>query len=242
MELNGRAALVTGAGRRVGRAIALALAREGADLAIHYGRSAEAAAHVADEIRRLGRRAETFQADLADPAQIARLFAQVGQVFGLLDVLVNSAAVYDRTPIDTLTAEEWDREMALNARAPALCIRHALPLMASGGAIVNITDVSAEVAMPGYPAYCASKAALLAVTRSAAKALARRGIRVNAVAPGVASWQEGATEEQKRVVLAHIPLGRAGTPEDVAESVVFLCRQEYVTGQTLHVDGGWHMG
>ncbi len=250
MELAGKIALVTGGAVRVGRAIALALAREGANMAVHYGRSEDAARAVKTEIEAMaraeegggkGRRAEVFQANLADPRQIERLLAAVGEAFGRLDVLVNCAAVYDRTPLETLTADQWDAEFTVNARAPALCIRHALPLMAGGGAIVNITDISAEKAWPGYPAYCASKAALVALTKSAAKALAPRGIRVNSVAPGVAAWPAGVTESDPhaRKVLAQVPMGRAGTPEDIAAAVVFLAKSDYITGQNLRVDGGW---
>ena len=242
MELAGRIALVTGAAKRVGRAIALALAEAGADIALHYRGSAQEARGTADEIRALGRRAELFQADLTRPDEIAGMFAAVGAAFGRLDVLVNNAAVYIRTPIETLTADQWDSQMAVNARAAALCIRHALPLMPDGGAIVNIADISGEKTFPGYPAYSASKAALLALTKSCAKALAGRNIRVNAVSPGIVEWHEGLTEEQKEEVLAHIPMRRIGSPADVAAAVVFLAKHDYITAQVLRVDGGWHMG
>jgi len=241
MELDGKIALVTGAGRGLGRAIALELAGAGADVALHHRSSAEGAREAASEIAALRRRAEVFGADLSDPAQIAGLFAAVARAFGRLDVLVNNAGVYSRTPIDTLTAEQWDAQFAVNARAPALCIRYAAGLMPeAGGAIVNIADIAAEKAWAGYPAYCASKAAMLALTKSAAKALAPR-IRVNAVSPGAALWADGMSEEQKRAVLAQVPMGRPGSPEDVARAVVFLARQDYITAQNLRVDGGWHM-
>jgi NAD(P)-dependent dehydrogenase (short-subunit alcohol dehydrogenase family) len=242
VELNGKIVLVTGAAKRLGRAIALALARAGADVAVHYRSSAEEARQAADEIRSIGRRAELFQADLAQPGEIAAMFAAVGEAFGRLDVLVNSAAVYDRTPIGALTADQWDRQIAVNARAPALCIRYAVELMPDGGAIVNITDAGAEKAFPGYPAYCASKAALLSLTKSAAKALGGRNIRVNAVAPGLIEWPEGISEQQKRQVLSQVPMKRPGRPADVAAAVVFLAGHDYITGQALRVDGGWHMG
>ena len=242
MELKGKAALVTGAARRVGRAIALAMARAGADIAVHYNRSEAQARAAAEEIRALGVAAEVIQADLAEPEQIESMFSAVGERFGRLDVLVNNAAVFDRTPIETLTAEQWDAEMAVNARAAALCIRWAVPLMSDGGAIINITDVAAEKGWAGFPAYCASKAALLALTRSAAIALAGRNIRVNAVAPGVVEWHEATTEDRKKDLLARVPLRRAGSADDVAAAVVFLARHDYMTGQNLRVDGGWNMG
>ena len=243
MELTGKVALVTGSAKRVGRAIIEAIAAAGADVAIHYSRSGDAAAELAWEIRdTTGRRAERFQADLADPDQIQHLFQQIGAAYGRLDVLVNCAAVYNHTPIDTLTAEQWDSELAVNARAPALCIRHALPLMTDGGAIVNITDIAAEKGWGGYPAYCASKAALQALTKSAAKALAKRNIRVNAVAPGAIMWEEDRSEDDQKRVLAQVPLKRTGGPADIAQAVLYFIGNDYVTAQTLRVDGGWHMG
>ncbi|HDZ19918.1 hypothetical protein LCGC14_0094970 [marine sediment metagenome] len=241
MELHGKIAVVTGAARRLGRAIATGLADAGADVAVHYHRSARAADETVQAVRRAGGRSEAFQADLADPADIERLFEAIAQTFSHVDVLVNSAATYNRTPIDSLTAAQWDAELAVNARAPALCIRYALPLMPDGGAIVNITDIAAERTWPGFPAYCASKAALAALTGSSAKALAGRKICVNAVAPGAILWQDDCTEQQKQNVLKQVPLPRAGTPEDIAAAVVFLVRNDYITGQTLRVDGGWCM-
>ncbi len=242
MDLTNKTALVTGAGKRLGKAIALALANCGMDVAVHYGSSAADAEAVAQEIRARGRKAAIFQADLAQPAAIEALFARVAETFPTLHVLVNSAGVYDRTPIATLTAEQWDRELDINARAAALCIRWALPRMTAGGAIVNITDIAASKAFASYPAYCASKAALEALTKSTAKAVARQHICVNAVAPGVAIWQEGVGPEYQKKVLDQIPMGRSGCPEDIASAVVFLARQDYITGQSLRVDGGWHMG
>jgi len=238
MELAGKVALVTGAARRLGRGIALALGRSGADVIVHYGRSQGQAEAVVEQLRALSVRSEALQADLAKPEQIEKMFAAAGERFGRLDVLVNNAAVFQATPIEALTAEQWDTELAVNARAPALCIRHAAALMPDGGAIVNITDIGAERPWPTHPAYCASKAALTALTKSAAKALAARNIRVNAVAPGAILWPEGLPERTRRRLLAQVPLKRAGSVEDIASAVVFLARNDYVTGQTLNVDGG----
>ncbi len=219
----------------------LALAQAGADIALHYGQSQAEARETGEQVRALGRRVELFQADLTSPDRIADLFAGIAERFGRLDVLVNNAAVYHRTPLATLTAEQWDAEMAVNARAPALCIRHAVPLLTDGGAVVNIADVGAEKGWAGFPAYCASKAALLALTKSASRALAPRGIRVNAISPGVAAWQEGLGDKEKQSVLAQVPMKRTGTPADVAAAALFVIRNEYITGQNLRVDGGWHM-
>lgn len=239
MDLTGRTALVTGAARRVGRSIALALARGGADVAVHYNRSAAEAESLAAEIRRLGRRAECFPADLADPLAIEALFAALANAMPPLHVLVNNASTYPRTPLESLSAEQWDAVLAVNARAPALCIRHAAAIMADGGSIVNITDSGAQAGWAGYPAYCASKAALESLTRSAARALAGRNIRVNAVGPGVVAWEDQTDEAVRATVLAHVPMKRPGTPEDIAAAVVFLAQSDYVTAQILRVDGGW---
>lgn len=236
MNLSGKIALVTGAARRIGRAIALALVHAGADVVVHYNRSQ------ADAEATAGCCSIPIQADLSKPEEIEAMFAAVGEKFDRLDVLVNNAAVFARTPIETLSAEQWDAQMNINARAPALCIAHAVPLMPDGGAIVNITDIAAEAGWAGYPAYCASKAALLALTKSAAKALAGKNIRVNAVAPGAILWGEGISEEEKQAVLDKIPLKRLGCPGDIAAAVVFLAGHDYITGQTIRIAGGWYMG
>jgi len=240
MELAGKTALVTGAARRVGRAIALALAESGTDVIVHCNRSTDAGEATASDIRALGLQAMVARADLSEPDQIEAMFAPIER----LDVLVNSAAVFERTPLDHLTADQWDGQFAVNARAAALCIRWAIPLLRSAGegAIVNITDIAAEKAWAGYPAYCASKAALLALTKNAARALAGENIRVNAVAPGVALWADDQDKAEAQAVLDQVPLKRAGSPEDIAAAVVFLAGHDYITGQTLRVDGGWHMG
>ncbi len=225
----------------MGRTIALALAGEGCDVAVHFHRSTDQARQTVEQIRAAGRRAELFHADLTAPTQIAAMFEDVEKCFGRLDILVNNAAVYHPTPIASLTAEQWDTELAVNARAPALCIRHAAERMAEGGVIINIVDIAAEKARASYLAYCASKAALLAVTKSAAKALAPN-IRVNAVSPGAALWAEDSTSQECQKVLSQIPMRRLGCPADIAAAVVFLARADYITGQNLRVDGGWHTG
>ncbi|MDP6542685.1 MAG: SDR family oxidoreductase [Phycisphaerae bacterium] len=245
MDLNGKLALVTGAAKRVGRSIALSLAGAGADVIVHYNRSEDDARATAAAIADIGRRAELIAADLAQPDQIETMFARIAEMFGdthrPLGVLVNNASVYHRTPIAGLTAEAWDRAQAVNARGPALCIRHAIALMHPGAAIVNITDISAEDPRAALGAYCASKAALLAITKSAAKALAP-DIRVNAVAPGAILWEDDISEAEIQRVLDQVPMKRTGRPEDIAAAVIFLCQNEYITAQTLRVDGGWYTG
>ena len=242
MEIRGKIALVTGSAKRVGKAIALALAGRGAHIVVHYNTSTVQAEEVAAQIRLLGVEAVPIQADLADPVQVDALFEAVTDHFGRLDVLVNSASVYDPTPIESLSAEQWDRQFDTNARGPALCIRHAFPLMREhGGAIVNLCDISAARPYASYLAYCASKAALLAVTVAAAKGLAQYRIRVNSVSPGIAMWQEGASEATKASILRQVPLGRPGSGEEVAQAALFLIAHDYITGEDIHVDGGWHL-
>jgi NAD(P)-dependent dehydrogenase (short-subunit alcohol dehydrogenase family) len=239
MDLHGKVALVTGSAKRVGKSVALELAAAGCNVAVHYNRSAEAAEQTVSEITNLGVACQAFPKNLAIIDEIPQLFREIREVFGRLDILVNNAAVYHRTPWQNLTAEQFDREMAVNARAPAMCIRHALDLM-TDGAIINIVDIAADKPRAGFPAYCASKAALLALTGSAARALAPR-IRVNAVSPGVALWPESAEENREQQVLSQVAMGRAGAPQDVAKAVAFLARHDYMTGQNLRVDGGWCM-
>jgi NAD(P)-dependent dehydrogenase (short-subunit alcohol dehydrogenase family) len=240
MDIKGKLALVTGSAKRVGRGIVLALAAEGADVIVHYRSSRDAAERTAGEARQHGVQAVTMRADLADPVQIERLFGEIRSRFGRLDILINNAAVYDPTPIQTLTAEQWDRQMQTNVRGPALCTRHAAELMQGrGGVIVNLTDIAATRPRGDWHAYCASKAALLALTKSTAKALAGEKIRVNCVSPGVAAWPEDMDPLLKQKILRQIPLGRPGTPEDIAQAVLFLVKHDYVTGEELRIDGGW---
>jgi pteridine reductase len=249
MRLENTVALVTGAAHRVGKGIALALAREGAHIVIHYGRSADAAADTADELAALGVETLLAQADLADPAQIGALFDAVEKRFGRLDVLVNSAASFERQPFDAIGVEDWDRVLAVNLRAPFLCTQRAAHLMRATprpegetAAIVNISDLSGVFPWHGYTQHGVSKAGLLHLTRIAARELGPE-IRVNAILPGAIlpppgmdpdgeAWQAG---------LRRLPLARAGHPGQVGDAVVFLAQAEYTTGAALTVDGGEHL-
>jgi pteridine reductase len=231
-------ALVTGSGRRLGAALARALAGDGFDLAVHHHVSAEGAAATQDAVRQAGRRAETFGADLRDPAQVARLFEEVGERFGRLDCLVNSAAIFPLAPWPELTLETWSEVLAVNLTAPFLCTKAAEPLLraAGGGHVVNVVDLGAFEAWVDRPANGVAKAGLLKLTQSLARALAPE-ILVNAVAPGTievpAEPAPYPLPSPKR-----LPLKRWGTPEDVAAAVLFLTRTRYVTGQCIVVDGG----
>ncbi len=230
-------ALVTGAGRRVGRAIALELAGRGFDVAVHCLRSVDAANQTAARIRDLGRNAVVLRADLADGESAGGLPARCREALGGLDVLVNNAAVFEPTG-ESFDLARWNRTLAINLTAPALLAFHAAPLMTEGGCIVNIGDIAADRPWPSYAVYCVSKAGLTALTKSLAAALAPR-IRVNGVAPGVADWPQDYDEEKRQRITARIPAGRPGTPEEVAAAVRFLAEDAtYVTGVVLAVDGG----
>lgn len=240
MDPQGRVALVTGSGRRVGRAIALGLARAGARVAVHHHASRVGADETVAEIERAGGEARAFQADLRDPHAPARLVDAVARDFGGLDVLVNSAAVMERTPIGTVTADAWDAMMALNLRAPFLAAQAAAAHMGAGGCIVNIADLAAFESWPAYVPHSISKAGVVHMTRALARALAP-AVRVNAVAPGAVllpdEWDEAAAARLR----ATTPLGRLGDASDVVDAVLFLVRADYVTGDTIVVDGGRHV-
>lgn len=239
MELRGRVALVTGAARRLGRAIAGALADAGASIAIHHHSSPDHAAEAADELRAPGVRAEAFQADLRDTTEIERLFAEVEAAFGRIDILVNNAARFERRPALEISVEEWDRVLNLNLRAPFFCAQRAARLMqaAGGGKILNIADVGAFQPWPGYAHHSISKAGLVMMTRVLARALAP-DIQVNAIAPGPVMPQEDLSPEERRELAEMTALKRLGTPDDVAKTVLFLVRSDYITGETVIVDGG----
>ena len=235
-----RTALVTGAARRVGRAIALELARAGCDVAVHCWRSMKEAEQVADEIRALGRRAIVVSADLLDMDAPARIVDEVVRGLGRLDVLVNNASVFEKTPLDEADASTWDRVLRINVVAPALLSRAAAPVMRSAGAgcIINLTDILADRPIARYGPYCASKAAFTNLTRMLALELAPE-ITVNAIAPGIAVFPDDYDEEIRKRLTAKVPLQRTGSPEEIAALVRFLITQgNYITGQIIAVDGG----
>lgn len=222
-----RVALVTGAGVRVGAAIARHLGRHGYRVAGHY---------LTHRPRGL---AAALQADLSTPEGPAALARAFRAAFDRLDLLVNGAAGFDERSLAATDAAAWDAQLDLNARAPLLLTRALAPLLRRcGGSVVNVADVGGGlVAWRGFAAYCASKAALVRLTECLALELAPR-VRVNAVAPGTVLWPEAYPAARRRRLAARIPLGRAGTPEDVAAAVRFLAEAPYVTGVVLPVDGG----
>jgi pteridine reductase len=239
MGLNGRVALVTGSARRLGRSIAGALAEAGCAIVIHHHASSAEAGDAVRECQAHGVDAEAFQADLGDPSQIDRLFAQLESSFGRLDILVNNAAIFAGAPATQITPEEWNRVLNLNLRAPFFCSQHAARLMkrTGAGSIVNIADVAAFQAWPGYAHYCVSKAGLVMATRVLARALAPE-VRVNAVAPGPVLPPDDASAAERERLAELTALKRLGRPEDVVQAVLFLVGSSYITGETIVVDGG----
>ena len=236
MDINGKVALITGSAKRIGRAIALELARRGARIAVHYRSSKAEALEVADAA------GAVFQADLTDDSAVAKMFTDVQAKFGGLDILVNSASVFAPATADEATPEHWDSQMDTNAKAPFFLAQGAARLMRARGAgkIVNIADVAGEVIWPAYLPYSVSKAALIAVNRGLAKAYAPQ-IQVNAIAPGPVLFPEHYTEEQKKAAVERTLLKREGSPQDIVNAVVFLIENDYITGEVIHVDGGRHI-
>lgn len=238
MDLAGRVALVTGGAHRVGRALTLALAHAGMRLAIHYNNADDEAAVLVRELAALDHDAHAFGADLSRADAPRQLIAAVTARFGQLDLLVNSAAVMRRTPFGDVSVAQWDDMFALNLRAPFFLAQEARPLLiAAKGAIVNIADLAAFETWPAYIPHSITKAGVVQLTRSLAHALAP-DVRVNAVAPGPVLLPEGWPKEAAQHLVDTTPLHRIGRPDDVAGAVLYLARADYVTGETLIVDGG----
>ncbi|MGD8375874.1 MAG: SDR family oxidoreductase [Acidobacteriota bacterium] len=243
MDLHGRKVLVTGAARRVGREIALAMARRGADLLVHYRSSAADAERTADEARSQGAMVVTLQADLSTAAGVAAMAREAIAAFGRVDVLVNNASIYKPTPMDGLDEGAWDEHMDINLKAPFLCaLRLGRSMSRQGeGKIINLVDLAGERPYPGFLPYCVSKAGLIALTRGLALELAPK-VQVNGISPGPVLDPEGFSREEIRAVPMKTPLRRMGSPGDVAAAAVFLVEgSDYITGSILPVDGGWQL-
>ncbi len=239
MELAGRAALVTGAGQRVGQAIAVGLAAAGCDVAIHYHGSRVGAEETAGQVRAAGRRAVVLQADLRDAARARQLGPEAAkELGGRLDILVNSAAVMVRQPLAEITPESWDETMDLNLRAAFFVAQGAVPLLrAASGRIINIADLAGLEPWPKYIQHCVSKAGIVMLTRTLAAALAPE-VTVNAIAPGAVLLPEEWDDAARDRIIAGTPLGRLGSPADVVGAALYLLENDYVTGTVLVVDGG----
>jgi NAD(P)-dependent dehydrogenase (short-subunit alcohol dehydrogenase family) len=237
-SLEKKVALVTGAGKRIGRSIALRLAEEGADVIVNYRNSESEAAEVVAQVKAMGRRALAIQADVAKRADVTKMFASVEREFGRLDILVNNAAKFSSVKFEELTEEQWDSMLDTNLKSQFLCCQAAAPLLRRGGhgRIVNFASLGGLLAWPSYTHYCVSKAGVIMLMRCLAKSLAP-DITVNAIAPGTISF-EGDAPEIAESFIRLAPLRRTGTAKDIDDAVLFLVQSDFITGQVLVVDGG----
>lgn len=245
MELTGRVAVITGA-KRIGAVVATALAKAGADIVLVYRHSRPEADEAAAAVRALGRRSAVVQADVSDPADSIRVVESAVAEFGRLDVLVNMASLYVARPFDELTAADWDRQLAVDLRAAFLMAKAAVPVMQRQGAgrIVNFSDWIAASGRPryaGYLPYYVAKAGVIALTEALALEVAKDQILVNAVAPGPIVAPPGTSDAERQAVVRATPLGRWGGESEIAKAVLFLVQSDFVTGETIRVDGGRHL-
>ncbi|NOU93470.1 3-oxoacyl-[acyl-carrier-protein] reductase [Paenibacillus sp. LMG 31456] len=245
--LAGKAALVTGASRGIGRAIALSLAEAGADVAVNYAGSEAAAAEVVSLIEAMGRKAIKIKADVSSSQEVEDMFKVVLETFGKLDILVNNAGITRDNLIMRMKEDEFDQVIATNLKGVFNCVKAATrPMMKQrSGRIINISSVVGTLGNPGQINYVAAKAGVIGMTKAAAKELSSRGITVNAVAPGFieTDMTDKLSEDMRAQLLQQIPLARLGQPEDIAKAVRFLASEDasYMTGQTIHIDGGMYM-
>jgi NAD(P)-dependent dehydrogenase (short-subunit alcohol dehydrogenase family) len=245
MELEGRVSLITG-GKRIGAVVATELARAGSDVALVYRASRDEAEETARLVEAHGRRAMVVQADLSDPGDCERVVAESVEALGRLDVLVNMASIYRATALDSITLQDWDAQMALDLRSTWLCSHAAIPHMrrARGGRIINFADWVARSGRPRYPGYLTyyvAKAGVIALTEALALELSADQILVNAIAPGPIVAPEGTTTEEFAMVERATPLGRWGGEIEIAKAVLALVDSDFITGETIRVDGGRHV-
>jgi len=246
--LEGKVALVTGASRGIGKAIALSLAEAGADVAVNYAGSKQAAEEVVSAIQAMGRKSVALQADVGNVEQADEMVQKVIEHFGKIDILVNNAGITRDNLLMRMKEEEFDQVIHTNLKGVFNCVKAVTrPMMKQrAGRIVNISSVVGSMGNPGQVNYVAAKAGVVGLTKAAARELAPRGITVNAVSPGfiTTDMTDKLNEEQKQAIMQQIPLGTLGKPEHIAGIVKYLVSDEasYITGQNIHVDGGMYMG
>jgi NAD(P)-dependent dehydrogenase (short-subunit alcohol dehydrogenase family) len=245
MHLAGRVSLITG-GRRIGAAVATELARAGSDVGIVYFSSRAEADETAQSVEELGRRAVLLQADLREPEACERVVEDLVEALGRIDILINMASIYRSRPIDEISLGDWDTQLAIDLRSAWLCARAAVPHMRRfrGGRIINFSDWVARSGRPRYPGYLTyyvAKAGVIALTEALALELAVDQILVNAIAPGPIVAPEGTTAEEFATVERATPLGRWGGEAEIAKTVLALIDCDYITGETIRVDGGRHV-
>jgi 3-oxoacyl-[acyl-carrier protein] reductase len=240
-DITGKIALVTGASRGIGRAIAIALAREGADVAINYRSREEQANAVALAIRELGRRSVAMRADVSKRDEVARLIQTVESELGSIGILVNNAGIARPQPLEEITEQDWDELIAVNLTSCFLVTQAVLPAMRARrwGRIINLSSVAAQLGGVVGPHYAASKAGMLGLTHSYAALLAKEGITANAIAPAMVETEMVTSNLRARADL--IPVGRLGNVEEIAAIAVLLAKNGYITGQTISPNGGWYM-
>ena len=238
-RLEGRNALVTGAARRIGRAISLALAREGANVAVHYSGSKREAVELAAELEGLGAQTVALRADLSDPEELAGLVDRAREALGTIEILVNNASIFPSDTLETVDLEGIERNLEINAWAP-LVLTRAFAAQCERGHVINLLDSRVAGFDRTHAAYILSKHVLSAITRATALELAP-GIAVNGIAPGLILPPAGKDEEYVDRLAQTVPLKRRGPPEDIAAAAVFLATSEFITGETIYVDGGRHL-
>ncbi len=240
-DLTGKVALVTGASRGIGQAAAFALAEAGADIAVNYRHREAQALETVRSIERLGRRAIPVRADVSLGTEVADMMALIEADLGQVDILVNNAGIVSAKPLPEISEADWDEMLAVNLKSAFLVIQRVLPGMRARrwGRIINLSSAAAQTGGVTGPHYAASKAGLLGLTHSYARQLFKEGITVNAIAPALIETEM--VTGHLNVTPMMIPVGRFGTPEEVAAVVVLLARDGYITGQTINVNGGWYM-
>jgi NAD(P)-dependent dehydrogenase (short-subunit alcohol dehydrogenase family) len=247
-DLTGKKALVTGGSRGIGQGIALCLAKQGADVAINYHSRAQEAEVVVASVKALGCNSFAVQADVSDIESIKKMFEEVKNQWGKLDIMVNNAGILQFKPFEQITPQDWDQMINTNLRGQYFCAQQAVSLMGQGGRIINIASISSGgvgIAFSQISHYTASKGGVVGMTEALALELGPKGINVNAIAPGGIETdmaKQSLTDEKvKQALISQIPKGRMGKPEDIGAAAAFLASVEadYITGTVLYVDGGW---